>query len=433
MVDRDADALKNAARHLLQNPMTCAEQHSEQFSTIRRHELTLDRWFTQRLGYRLHVSSSTARLFKTTIVPHRPVLLAPTSTGRAMNQRECLSLSLILAAVAAGPRVISLRDLIDDVRTAAADAQVTLTHEAIERRAFIIALKWMIQAGLAKELHEQIDRYEHDESADAILEIDPDRVSLLPLAVLGRAETAADLLNRDDKRVSLRQWLRAQLVENPAVYKPDMAEHEWKELRRRIGEEISMLDQMFGLHLEIRAEGFAAIDATGKLSDRLFPATGTISHAALVFIDWLCAQPTSAGVSRAVSVKAAPDQMNSTTGKEGSNAQSISVTLQEAQLAFDRLAQQHSRHWSKTKVSHLSAFLLEVLELLQDLRLVVVSDERISPLPAASRFSVLTTIDSDVDEPVGHVVAGRKSKSKSQRGRAGQLLTGHDDRQGNLW
>ncbi|MFK8082478.1 MAG: TIGR02678 family protein [Granulosicoccus sp.] len=431
MVESDKELLKNAARHLLQNPLTCIEQHGEQFSIIRRHELTLDRWFTQRLGYRLHVSSTTARLFKATIVPHRPVLVAPTSTGRAMNQRECMLLSLILAAVASGPRVISLRDLIDDVRTAAADAQVTLTNEAIERRAFIIALKWMIQAGIAKELHEHIDRYEHDESADAILEIDPDRVGLLPLAALGRADTAADLLNRDDRRVSLRQWMRAQLVENPAVYAQDMVEHEWKELRRRVGEEVSMLDQMFGLHLEIRAEGFAAIDASGKLSDRLFPTTGTTSHAALLFIDWLSAQPASASANHVVSAVSPPDQVKHATVEEGSNAYAITVTLQEAQLAFDQLAQQHSRHWSKTKLGNLSSFLLEVLELLQDLRLVVVADQHISPLPAAARFSVLTTIDDDFDEPAED--RPQSTRSRKPRGSTERSASGDDNRQGSLW
>lgn len=431
MVESDKELLKNAARHLLQNPLTCVEQHAEQFSIIRRHELMLDRWFTQRLGYRLHVSSSTARLFKATIVPHRPVMVAPTSTGRAMNQRECVLLSLILAAVAAGPRVISLRDLIDDVRTAAADAQVTLTNEAIERRAFIIALKWMIQAGLAKELHEHIDRYEHDESADAILEIDPDRVGLLPLAVLGRADTAADLLNRDERRVSLRQWVRAQLVENSAVYEQDMLDHEWKELRRRVGEEVGMLDQMFGLHLEIRAEGFAAIDASGKLSDRLFPTTGTTSHAALLFIDWLCAQPASASVRHVDSAMSVSDQKQYATVEEGSDAHTITVTLQEARLAFDQLAQQHSRHWSKAKVAHLNSFLHEVLDLLQDLRLVVMTDERISPLPAAARFSVSTSIENGFDEAADHRPPG--TKNIKPRRRKERPAPEDDDRQGSLW
>ena len=89
---------------------------------------------------------------------------------------------LILAAVAAGPRVISLRDLIDDVRSQATDAEITLSNEASERRALVVALKWMVKHGLVKELHEHIDKYEQDDAADAILEIDFDRIGMLPVS-----------------------------------------------------------------------------------------------------------------------------------------------------------------------------------------------------------------------------------------------------------
>ena len=394
MVERGTDALQMAARHLLQHPFTCREQHPDLFAVIRRHEQDLDRWFTQRLGYRLHVSSFTARLFKTTIVPHRPVLQAPTASQRAMSQRECTLLTLILAAVAAGPRVISLRDLIDDVRTAAADAEVTLSNEPVERRAFIVALKWMIQAGMATELHEHIDRYEQDAEADAILEIDPDRVGLLPLPALGRAETADALLDRSDRRVLVRQWLRAQLVENTVVYRSDLAEHEWSELRRRIGEEVALLDQMFDLRVETRAEGVAAIDPTGQLSDRSFPSAGTLGHATLMFIEWMMTQSE------------------------------VEVSMNEAQSAFALMADRHSRHWSKTKTAQLPSFLNEVIALLLDLRLLMVNGDTLTLLPAAARYNLVTTVE-DRQDPQGRdtsaVVDSVNDDHES------------DDPQGSLW
>ncbi len=394
MVERGTDALQMAARHLLQHPFTCREQYPDLFVVIRRHEQDLDRWFTQRLGYRLHVSSFTARLFKTTIVPHRPVLQAPTASQRAMSQRECTLLTLILAAVAAGPRVISLRDLIDDVRTAAADAEVTLSNEPVERRAFIVALKWMIQAGMATELHEHIDRYEQDAEADAILEIDPDRVGLLPLPALGRAETADALLDRSDRRVLVRQWLRAQLVENTVVYRSDLAEHEWSELRRRIGEEVALLDQMFDLRVETRAEGVAAIDPTGQLSDRSFPSAGTLGHATLMFIEWMMTQSE------------------------------VEVSMNEAQSAFALMADRHSRHWSKTKTAQLPSFLNEVIALLLDLRLLMVNGDTLTLLPAAARYNLVTTVE-DRQDPQGRdtsaVVDSVNDDHES------------DDPQGSLW
>lgn len=428
MAEHDAQALRTAARHLLQHPFTCGEQYPEMFSTIRRHEQQLDRWFTQRLGYRLHVSSFTARLFKNTVVPHRPVLAAPTSGQRAMSQRECTMLCLILAAVAAGPRVISLRDLVEDVRTAAADADIILSNETVERRAFIVALKWMIKAGTARELHEHIDRYEHDADADAIVEIDPDRVSLLPLPALGRADSAQELLDRSDRRIQVRQWLRAQLAENTVVYRDDLQEHEWLQLRRRIGEEVSLFEQMFDLSVEARFEGVAAIDASGQLSDRKFPSTGTLGHAALVLVEWLLTQSEEA------------------------------VSLPDAQAAFAEMAEKHQKHWSQTRLAQLPTFFTDVVLLLQELRLVSANDKAITVLPAAARYSLIETAgagEGDEHESSvgttrasgkGNHATGRKAVSKrstnKNKARKGQddsvgddspSDAGSNERQGSLW
>ena len=55
--------LQLCARHLVQQPLTCMEHDPEIFRMVRRHEGELDRWFTQRLGYRLHVR----RRYRTTV------------------------------------------------------------------------------------------------------------------------------------------------------------------------------------------------------------------------------------------------------------------------------------------------------------------------------------------------------------------------------
>lgn len=391
MRDKHHDTLQQAARHLLQHPLTCAEHYPDLFANIRRHEQVLDRWFTQRLGYRLQVNSFTARLFKSTVVPHRPVLPAPVGSGRGLSQRECTLLVLILAAVAAGPRVISLRDLIDDVRSQATDAEITVSNEASERRALVVALKWMVMQGLVKELHEHIDKYEQDDAADAILEIDFDRIGLLPLPVLGRVNSAAELLDRSDRRMAARQWMRAMFTENPVLYRSDLSEHEWSQLRRRLGEEAVLLDEMFGLRLESRAEGVAAIDPNGQLSDRRFPAGGTIGHAALLVIDCLLKKPQH------------------------------SSTNEQLQHLFADVVEQHKRHWSKTRVEHPQTLLRDALELLADMRLLVADTDSVSLLPAASRYSVnastadaLTRDDTPDDEAeLSHGAESRPDPSQA--------------------
>jgi len=362
MADARRDELQQAARHLLQHPFTCAEHDLEMFALIRRHEQTLDRWYTQRLGYRLQVTSFTARLFKATLIPRRPYLMAPVSSNRPMSQRECTLLVLILAAVAAGPRVISLRDLIDDVRSQATDADIILSNESIERRAFVIALKWMISHGLAKELHEHIDRYEQDDNADAVLEIDPDRIGLLPLPALGRAQSAEQLLDRTHRRANTRQWLRARLTEDPVLYRSDVTDHEWSELRRRLGEDMSLLDEMFGVQLESRAEGVVAVDAEGKLSDIAFPAGGTVGHAALLFIEKLLELPNQC------------------------------CTKTQARQLITDMAEENKRHWSKVQVENPASLLREVTQLLIDQRLLSYADDVYALQPAAARYDVDATV-----------------------------------------
>jgi uncharacterized protein (TIGR02678 family) len=350
-----------AARHLLQHPLTCAERHPEAFRLIRRHEHDLDRWFTQRLGYRLHVSADTARLFKSTAVPHRRPLRTATEQPRPFNQREYVLLALILAAVAAGPRVISLRDLIAEVRSAAADAGVTLTEEPTERRHLVTALYWMIDQGLARELHERVERYATDEDADAVIEVVPDRVALVPLPVLARAGTASDVVDRADRRAAARQWMRARLVEDPVLYRSDLTEEEWGELRRRQGEEAAMLGEMFGLAVEARAEGLAAIDPGGDLSDRRFPATGTVGHAALLLLERLA----------------------------GGGAGSPEGVVADGRVVeiLGSLAGEHRRHWSKL-ADDPERLARAVLGILADHRLIDTCAGGIRPLPAASRFGV---------------------------------------------
>jgi len=296
------------------------------------------------------------------VLPHRPQLTAPVGSKRQMSQRECTLLVLILAAVAAGPRVISLRDLINDVRSQATDADITLSFEPIERRAFVVALKWLIKNGIARELHEHIDRYEQDDNADAIIEIDPDRVGLLPLPILGRADSAEQLLDRSDRRTNARQWMRARLAESPVLYRGDITEHEWSELRRRLGDEIAMLDEMFGLQLESRAEGVAAIDRDGHLSDRQFPSSGTVGHGALLLIESLLQMPE------------------------------LSCNSDQMLPLFENMAEQNQRHWSKARVENPAAFMREVVQLLCDHQLLQDNGNAYTLLPAAARYGVNATV-----------------------------------------
>lgn len=357
--------LRAAARHLVENPLVSAEQAPEMFRLIRRHEAQLDRWFTQRFGYRLQVKADTARLFKSSVVAKRRPLHTVASTRRPFTQREYTMLALALAAVAAGPEVISLRDLVEGIRSAAAEAGVTVSEERSDRRALVTALRWLIGCGVAAEMHAQVDSYAVDGAADAVLRLRPDRVALLALPVLARAETSEQLLDRSEQRRASRSWMRSLLLEEPVVYRSDLGAGEWAELRRRLGEESRILSEMFGLSLEARAEGLAAIDPEGGLTDSRFPAGGAVGQASLLLIDRLVA------------------------------ADRNPVERSAAVAEVEELAERHrvqSRHWGQI-ADDPERLTDGVLELLQDHRLVQVSGEWIELRPAAWRYAVEVRIE----------------------------------------
>ena len=352
---RRAAELRAAARRLVVQPLLAADDDPDAFRLIRRHEQQLDRWFTQRFGYRLQLTADTARLYKTTTVATRRPLATTTAQPRPFSIREYTMLALLLAATSSGPAVTSLRDLLHEVRSAAADADVTVTDEPADRRALVTAIRWMIAHGAAAEMHDRVDRYAGDAEADAVLQIRPDRVALLPLPSLGRADTPQELLDRPDRATATRQWLRAALLEEPVVYRADLSDDEWGELRRRFGEDSAMFDEMLGVHLEARAEGVATIDPDDDLTDNRFPTGGTAGHAALLLVDRL----TQTGKT----AMAEPD-----------------FVAEVAALAAER-----HPYWSQL-ADDPESLAAAILGLLEDHRLAEVTDGTFRLLPAAWRY-----------------------------------------------
>jgi uncharacterized protein (TIGR02678 family) len=351
-----------AARHLLAHPLSCVEHDPEVFRFIRRHEEELDRWFTQRLGYRLHLGADAARLFKTGAVPgHRPLRAG---SGRPFHHLEYILLTLAVAATVAGPSIVSLRDLIDLIRSAAAEVDIALAGDVTERRALVTALRWMVEHGLATELYSHVDAYATDEAADAVLKMRPERIAMLAQSVV--SSDADQLLRRADRRDNTRQWLRARLVEDPVVYRDDVSEMEWAELRRRLGDEERYLEEMFGLVLEARAEGVAAIDPRGDLADQPFPAGGTEGHAALLLI----------GALRARNTEWWPE----------------AEVIQQAR----HFAEEHVRHWSKELVGAPERLARRAIDLLVEVRLAERRDDPpgVRLLPAAGRFAPVSSQSS---------------------------------------
>jgi len=360
-----AGELTGAARALLARPWRTAEADRPLFLLIRRHAEQLDRWFTRRLGYRLVVGTDTARLVKSGHIPADRPLRTPTQ--RPFTSREYTLLALVLAAMAAGPDRISLRDLVLHVRSAAADAGIALDGAASERRALVTALRWLVEHGVVRELDRSVTGYETDGDADALLEVRNDRLALLPAAALVDARSADELLDRATGEGTGRAALRRRLVEDPVLHADDVSPEDWTELRRRFGEESRYLEEMFGLVVEARAEGAAAIDVDGGCTDIAFPAGGTTAHAALLLLNVL-----------------------TTRHRDGADPAALDGELRE-------LLERYGRFWRKDKdPENLRA---EVVGLLAAMALVTVEpDRRVRPRPIAARFApVVAVADADDD------------------------------------
>lgn len=354
--------LRDASRRLASQPMVIEEQDPEAFRLIKRHSHQLDRWFTRRFGYRLQVTPDTARLFKSTVSSTRRPLLTASTAKRPFSVQEYTMLALTLAAVVAGPNVISLHDLINRIRSAAAEAEISIGVEPSDRRALVTALRWMISRGLVSEMHDRIDSYVSDSEADAVLKVRPDRVALLPLPGLARSETVEQLHERDDQRRSLRSWLRSMLLEEPVLYRADLTDEEWAELRRRVNQESEVFEEMFGMQIEARAEGIVAIDPENKMTDSHFPGNGTVAHAALLLIDRLAAR-----------------------GQNPFAKHTITTAMAD-------LVREHRRYWSQ-RADDPDNLTEDVLKLLRDHRLVQITDGAVWLLPASWRYSAQVKIE----------------------------------------
>ncbi|MGH3918379.1 MAG: TIGR02678 family protein [Pseudonocardiaceae bacterium] len=360
-----AGELTGSARALLTRPWRTAEADRPLFLLIRRHAEQLDRWFTQRLGYRLIVGTDTARLVKSGhIPPDRPLR---THTDRPFTAREYVLLALVLAATAAGPDRISLRDLVLQVRSAAADAGIALDGATSERRALVTAVRWLVGHGVVRELDRSVTGYETDADADALLEVRNDRMALLPASALVGAQSADELLDRAAGEGTGRAALRRRLVEDPVLHADDVAPEDWAELRRRFGEESRYCEEMFGLVVEARAEGVAAIDVDGGCTDIAFPAGGTTAHAALLLLDAL-----------------------TTRHRDGADTAMLDRELGE-------LLERCGRYWRKDVGAE--DLRDEAVALLTAMAVVTVEPGgRVRPRPVAARFAPDVTVASADDD-----------------------------------
>lgn len=258
---------------------------------IRQHRDWLVETFAQTLGYRLVIESSFARLYKAGLGDSsRPALRA--SSGAAWSTRCYAYLSLAVAALLTAREQLLLSQLVAGIRAAAADALISLEDSSTDRRALAVALHQLVAWGVIVEDEGNVDRFADDANAEALLTINRAIVRHLIAGPLRRASTPGELIREaaSPGPAGSRHAVRRRLIETPVVYLDDLSDDDRTWLRQYQRREGAQLSAQFGLDLEVRAEGVAAIDRNEGLTDREFPSTGTVNQAALLTASQLVIQ-----------------------------------------------------------------------------------------------------------------------------------------------
>lgn len=298
--DVDTAMIRDSVRALLAQPLV-GEHQPEVVADVRRNRRQLEQFFSNELGYRLDANrQARARLAKVPGPGHVARGLQ-TRSGRAFDARRYALVCLVLAsAEVAGERTTLVRLFSDvDARAGGIDSLPFSAEVASDRRVFIQAVQAVEALGVLVLAEGDEERFARGEAgADALYRIDRELLALLPTtsappSLLASPDQLATHAYPDTEEGRLRRRrhrvMRA-LVEQPVVEVDDLSDDERDYLTKQRPRIERVLSEWIGLRLEVRAEGWVAVDEEGGLSDVRWPDYGTAEVAALRVCDELRAR-----------------------------------------------------------------------------------------------------------------------------------------------
>lgn len=321
----DEDERRRAGRMLLSKPMLTAEADGEDFRLVRKHARELTRRFAENLGYRLVVEPKVARLFKAGLGrdPNRPLLRR--GGDRPFDPRAYALLCLTMAALARCRDQLMIDELVGEVRGTIAEAELDVDLDTpADRRALYAALMALIEFGVLRERDHDgggLERWVTDARARSLLDVDRDRLRLMPAASVVDASSPADLLDAaalPSAAGGARVAVRRRLMESPVMTTADLTEEQADWWRRNRNREQERLRELFGVELELRAEGALVIDPEDELSDTMFPGKGTAKQFALLLAERLarwCAEHDAAGPWHRVPAEVVAGELDALAGE----------------------------------------------------------------------------------------------------------------------
>lgn len=378
---RDRD-LARATRALLRRPLLRHGADPDAFRLVRRHVTELRTWFDHNSGWRLHVDSEVARLFKLaeadasgTHPAREPRSRLP--FGRRRYVLLCLALSILERADAQ----ITLGRLAEGIIVAAGDerlasAGVTFELSGREERSDLVAVvRLLLELGALTRVAGEEDAFVR-EAGDVLYDVERRVLAVLISAPRGPSTIAADdfetrlrdltakpaPLSEDLRTRAIRHRLTCRLIEDPVVYYDELSEPELAYLATQRSALTKRISERTGLVAEIRAEGIAMVDPRDELTDVRMPEVGTDGHVALLVTEHLAAR-----------------------ADDGSGC-----PMGELHALVRRLASEHAAYWRRsTRDPGAEVGLAEhTLERLAALRLIRRDGDIVHSLPALARFAL---------------------------------------------
>ncbi|MEJ5946796.1 TIGR02678 family protein [Pseudokineococcus basanitobsidens] len=419
----DAAERREAARALLVTPFVTASTAPQTLTLVRRHSAALRQAFATQLGCTLVVEASFARLVKAPPAPGAPS--RPLRRGDVpLAPRTYAYLSLLAAGLLApdvGEQVL-VSALVEQVRADAAAAGIEVGDSLAERRRLVAAVEVLVGWGVLTETDGSVGAWgerrdealltvhrpllphllarplqdalrpgaptasrEPDPGADPEPAAGPEPEGEVGAAAepgLGAAEagTAEDTTAEGPDTQATeaqvpgaeRRSLRRRLVEDPLVRREDLSPGEADALSRDRRDLGRVLDDLFGLTLEVRAEGALAYDPDGEVTDVVFPGPGTVRQAALLLLDALLDRTRpEAGTTALVDGRERPGVL-------------APWALVDEELTD--LAGRNAAAWAEALATDVPRLRSEVVTLLESLSLARSTDAGLVVHPAAARY-----------------------------------------------
>ncbi len=291
-----------AARALLASPLLLADRDADAFAAIVRHREWLSRWFADNPGWKLavDVASGFARLHK--IPPRADSTRGASVAGRPFDRRRyvlfCMTLS-VLDECGRQTTLARLAELVEHATKAEESIPPFDPDQLSERRAFVDALRYLTELLVLRLRDGDADQFAHTREGDALYDVDERLLGQLvscpvpPALAAGPERLLAEVLPETEEGVRLRARydVMRRLLEDPVLYYDELEPSAFDWLDHSRGFVYRLLSEDLGFAVERRAEGLAAIDPTGEVTDTLFPdGNSTVKHAALLVAEQLAAR-----------------------------------------------------------------------------------------------------------------------------------------------